>query len=507
MLTMAQCNTGDFWTATGNGNTHRTESPMDMDDPFNSASPSYGQHHQQQRTVSQQGQTSQGQAAASTPPMPQPVQTSQGHASAFSPPMPQPVQTSRGQAAASTPPMPQPVQTSRGQTPASTPPMPQPVQTSRGQAPSSAPTFPQPVQTSQSQAAASTSTMSKQPHWTMKTAEHNVPRTNNSEHDEQIVRLMQEELNQERQRQVEQDRLHLEEMLRAEREEQDRLHLEELIQAEREEQEQQDRMFALTVQESLTQEEIAKRGGQHVRNRGRRGVLHQNRGHRSQGMTRGLGQERTNQETIDQELALSLQREEDARDGAGNRGGLAGPTMVPPVAPQSAGILQDYHQMQQERRRTRQEIQQAVAARQQELQHHRQSQLRDLNEAQLEFQNHHRRLWQMGRRGNFVRVPAMFDVPGLSNVGNSYESLLELGARLGNVSRGLTIEECSTLPTERYTQRDGDTADCSVCMEEYKTGDTQKRLPCLHIFHDSCIDPWLKDNATCPVCREVVKVS
>ncbi|WAR02719.1 BB-like protein [Mya arenaria] len=461
MLTMAQCNTGDFWTATGNGNTHRTESPMDMDDPFNSASPSYGQHHQQQRTVSQQGQTSQGQAAASTPPMPQPVQTSQGHASAFSPPMPQPVQTSRGQAAASTPPMPQPVQTSRGQTPASTPPMPQPVQTSRGQAPSSAPTFPQPVQTSQSQAAASTSTMSKQPHWTMKTAEHNVPRTNNSEHDEQIVRLMQ----------VEQDRLHLEEMLRAEREEQDRLHLEELIQAEREEQEQQDRMFALTVQESLTQEEIAKRGGQHVRNRGRRGVLHQNRGHRSQGMTRGLGQERTNQETIDQELALSLQREEDARDGAGNRGGLAGPTMVPPVAPQSAGILQDYHQMQQERRRTRQEIQ------------------------------------QMGRRGNFVRVPAMFDVPGLSNVGNSYESLLELGARLGNVSRGLTIEECSTLPTERYTQRDGDTADCSVCMEEYKTGDTQKRLPCLHIFHDSCIDPWLKDNATCPVCREVVKVS
>lgn len=54
---------------------------------------------------------------------------------------------------------------------------------------------------------------------------------------------------------------------------------------------------------------------------------------------------------------------------------------------------------------------------------------------------------------------------------------------------------------------------CGICLESFKKGDKALLLPCKdnrHYFHlgedkESCcgILPWLKDNNTCPICREV----
>jgi len=33
---------------------------------------------------------------------------------------------------------------------------------------------------------------------------------------------------------------------------------------------------------------------------------------------------------------------------------------------------------------------------------------------------------------------------------------------------------------------------CAICCDNYKRGDLQKTLPCFHVFHSDCIDPWLK---------------
>ncbi len=41
---------------------------------------------------------------------------------------------------------------------------------------------------------------------------------------------------------------------------------------------------------------------------------------------------------------------------------------------------------------------------------------------------------------------------------------------------------------------------CSICAEDYVDGDELRKLPCGHLFHQACIDPWLRDRArTCPL--------
>uniref|UniRef100_K3Z0H7 RING-type E3 ubiquitin transferase n=1 Tax=Setaria italica TaxID=4555 RepID=K3Z0H7_SETIT len=71
---------------------------------------------------------------------------------------------------------------------------------------------------------------------------------------------------------------------------------------------------------------------------------------------------------------------------------------------------------------------------------------------------------------------------------------------------GARAAAADDIPT--YKERDGARPDgaspeeCSVCLCEVEKGKMAKRLPvCLHVFHQECIDLWLRDNSTCPVCR------
>ncbi|XP_054631654.1 E3 ubiquitin-protein ligase znrf1 isoform X5 [Dunckerocampus dactyliophorus] len=43
-----------------------------------------------------------------------------------------------------------------------------------------------------------------------------------------------------------------------------------------------------------------------------------------------------------------------------------------------------------------------------------------------------------------------------------------------------------------------DAGECVICLEELQQGDAVARLPCLCVYHKSCIDSWFEINRSCP---------
>ncbi|XP_005994977.1 E3 ubiquitin-protein ligase RLIM isoform X1 [Latimeria chalumnae] len=72
--------------------------------------------------------------------------------------------------------------------------------------------------------------------------------------------------------------------------------------------------------------------------------------------------------------------------------------------------------------------------------------------------------------------------------------------------RGLTKEQIDNLSTRNFGENDA-LKTCSVCITEYTEGNKLRKLPCSHEYHVHCIDRWLSENSTCPICRRAVLVS
>ncbi|CAJ2640833.1 E3 ubiquitin-protein ligase SDIR1 isoform X1 [Trifolium pratense] len=116
-----------------------------------------------------------------------------------------------------------------------------------------------------------------------------------------------------------------------------------------------------------------------------------------------------------------------------------------------------------------------------------------------------------------------------------YETLRALDSDNVSTAPSMTEEEINALPVHKYkvsgpqksgpsiqqaspstsaeqktqdnskavgnTKASDDELTCSVCLEQVNVGDVLRSLPCLHQFHANCIDPWLRQQGTCPVCK------
>lgn len=45
---------------------------------------------------------------------------------------------------------------------------------------------------------------------------------------------------------------------------------------------------------------------------------------------------------------------------------------------------------------------------------------------------------------------------------------------------------------------------CAICCDEFDVGVQVRLLPCLHMYHVGCIDRWLAQSRTCPVCKHEI---
>ncbi|KAF3326470.1 E3 ubiquitin-protein ligase ATL6 [Carex littledalei] len=74
-------------------------------------------------------------------------------------------------------------------------------------------------------------------------------------------------------------------------------------------------------------------------------------------------------------------------------------------------------------------------------------------------------------------------------------------------SRGVHQSVIDTFPaigyaTVKILRSSKSPLECAICISEFVDDDILRLLPgCRHVFHTDCIDTWLENHVTCPVCR------
>eukprot|EP00816_Leptocylindrus_hargravesii_P013715 CAMPEP_0196803084 /NCGR_PEP_ID=MMETSP1362-20130617/2520_1 /TAXON_ID=163516 /ORGANISM="Leptocylindrus danicus, Strain CCMP1856" /LENGTH=431 /DNA_ID=CAMNT_0042174517 /DNA_START=144 /DNA_END=1439 /DNA_ORIENTATION=+ len=104
-------------------------------------------------------------------------------------------------------------------------------------------------------------------------------------------------------------------------------------------------------------------------------------------------------------------------------------------------------------------------------------------------------------------APGAMGVRG-GNIDNmTYEQILEAFGD-GSENRGADEAMISSLPSStigKASELQEDQKQCSICLDEFCDNDRVRRLPCLHYFHEDCVDRWLRSNASCPVCKHHIR--
>ena len=107
------------------------------------------------------------------------------------------------------------------------------------------------------------------------------------------------------------------------------------------------------------------------------------------------------------------------------------------------------------------------------------------------------------------------EVEGESSREMSYDALLRLGERIGDVKEErwalVARQRINTLPTLQFVpsmaegkEENHTEVKCQVCQFPYEEGEVLRRLPCEHCFHKDCVDSWLETKDTCAFCRKSI---
>ena len=85
----------------------------------------------------------------------------------------------------------------------------------------------------------------------------------------------------------------------------------------------------------------------------------------------------------------------------------------------------------------------------------------------------------------------------------TFTELNNMNCDSNNDSNGTTVRRTSSRNNinDNNSNSNSDKRNCSICLAPYEVGESVRTIPCLHYFHQDCIDPWLKSNSSCPVCK------
>ncbi|KYR00725.1 hypothetical protein DLAC_02766 [Tieghemostelium lacteum] len=86
---------------------------------------------------------------------------------------------------------------------------------------------------------------------------------------------------------------------------------------------------------------------------------------------------------------------------------------------------------------------------------------------------------------------------------NDYEMLLQLDENIQN-KKGADTKTVKAIPSYIVTEKTKTDDDCCICLTKLEIGESVKTLPCLHVFHEECIDKWLVINKVCPIDKNPI---
>ncbi|KAJ8748014.1 hypothetical protein K2173_014550 [Erythroxylum novogranatense] len=72
---------------------------------------------------------------------------------------------------------------------------------------------------------------------------------------------------------------------------------------------------------------------------------------------------------------------------------------------------------------------------------------------------------------------------------------------------GVSESVLEKLAAESFYAGNGETNEhdnCVICLDEFSGETALTRMPCSHVFHQSCLFRWLRNSNSCPLCREKV---
>ena len=82
-----------------------------------------------------------------------------------------------------------------------------------------------------------------------------------------------------------------------------------------------------------------------------------------------------------------------------------------------------------------------------------------------------------------------------SNITNNFNTPFRFSNRIGSTVYDLYSK------SQVYNKND---VVCSICYDDDEDQTIIRKLKCGHEFHLSCIDLWLTNNKSCPICRFLV---
>uniref|UniRef100_A0A673VBQ4 RING-type E3 ubiquitin transferase n=1 Tax=Suricata suricatta TaxID=37032 RepID=A0A673VBQ4_SURSU len=104
------------------------------------------------------------------------------------------------------------------------------------------------------------------------------------------------------------------------------------------------------------------------------------------------------------------------------------------------------------------------------------------------------------RQENRSLSPITFDY------GDSWDQFYPVFYNSDDQWTGLPKAQIDNLAIRSFGEGDA-LQSCAICITEYTEGNKVHILPCTHEFHVDCVDRWLSENSTCPICHTEVAYS